>query len=107
MKENERLASQYGFLKRLIDEGNQVVMDDKLLNKLYLSPDKIKSMVTQSDETTDEEEEEKLGEMTQTQRERFEKLKKRKPRPRDIFDVNKMIVQREKKAIAKMESAKF
>ena len=31
-------------------------------------------------------------------------MKKRKPRPRDIFDVQKLISQRENKAIERMET---
>ena len=42
--------------------------------------------------------------MTQTQREKWEKMKSRKPRPREFFDVQKIMNQREKMAIERIET---
>ena len=60
------------------------------------------------DETDDSEEEDEetkmLKGMTQTQKERYLRAKKRKPRPRDFFDVYKIIARRESKALNRMET---
>ena len=83
---------------RLIDEGVCVNLSDDLRAKLFMTADDIDAAFVSGGEpgSADAKKDPTFG-MTPIQKKRYEKRLLAKPRPRDVFDVQKIIRQKESK----------
>lgn len=83
---------------RMIGDGDNVILSDDLKTKLYMTATEDAEALSGDDGEDGKKRDPTFG-MTPAQKERYEKKMMAKPRPRDIFNVEEIMKERERKII--------
>ena len=73
----------------MLDDGLNVILSEEMKTKLYMSADDF----VRASEATDAEKDDPTYNMTADQRARYLKKKARKPRPREFYDINAILMK--------------
>ena len=93
-KQIKQFQIDNGYLIRMLDDGINVILDDELKSKLYMTAADSANLFSDPSDNNDldaiKAADPTYG-MTQAQKERYLKKKSAKPRPRDIFNVHEVL----------------